>query len=116
MVQRHLWIAIPLLLLGLFGRFNLSQHGRLQRIGLSHPGSTLGMITFVFARVWMDQSRKGTAIDDEPGDKGSELLWCKNVDFKHCYGVRTYGTVPEGVDSQFRDWWAVLVKRTGRGG
>lgn len=73
------------------------------------PSRPLRMIPLSISipSIRMNQRRKRAPINHQPGNKRSELRWREEVDFEHCYGVGTYGFVPELVDAEFGDFFGL---------
>ena len=61
------------------------------------------MIPQLIIRIWMNQRRQRAPINPQPGNEGAELLGREDVDFEHCYGVRTDWSVPDAIDAEFGD-------------
>jgi len=53
--------------------------------------------------VWMNQHRQRSSPYRQPGNKRPKLRGSKNIHLEHGNGVRADGSVPEGVDAQFRE-------------
>lgn len=51
-------------------------------------------------RVGVDQDTERAAVDNEPGDEGTELRWREDIHFEHSDRVWADGLFPELVDAQ----------------
>ena len=59
--------------------------------------------------IWMDKSRKRTAVDNEPWNECTELGWCEEVYFEHGDGVGANRLLPEAVNAEFGDYFALTI-------
>lgn len=60
--------------------------------------------TRLYIRIRVDQRTQLAPVNDQPGNKSSELCWGEHVYFEHGDGVRADRLVEEFINAQLGDW------------
>lgn len=81
---------------------SLFENTRIQGDSISQPSGALSMVALILRlhRIGMKQSTQRATIDNQPGNKGTELCGCEEVHLEHGHRMRANRSVPETVDPQ----------------
>jgi hypothetical protein len=67
------------------------------------------MVSLLLIRVWMDERRQWSPIDDKPRNESTKLFRGEQIDLKHADGMRSQWSVPDLVNAEFRDLCHALM-------